>query len=157
MNADYAEVDQYSGQQGPPPPPPPPSHPDRPGYGHLPHGGGPPPSYMGRVTAGIIILLIGSIIMASTGFINDPYEEDYDDEDRDEYRDDVESYQDGVRTMNALGQIIQIIGLMILALGLATGALTDDRLGPAVRAGMLIAMGIIVGMKMGATTLYYWF
>lgn len=97
---------------------------------------GPSQNYMGLIIGGIVVLLVGGIIFISAGFINDP--EDYDER---------EDYQDQVRLITTLGSLIEYIGLIILSIGLIKGAVKDDSLHPNVRLGMLIALGLIVGLK----------
>jgi hypothetical protein len=141
--------------RGPPPRGPPPTHagPYRPSK-----------SYIGLIIIGIFILLIGGIIVASSGFLNDPYREDYvkdlniyDDEYDDavkDYEKDVEAYNDNTRNVNAIGSVIQYVGLILLGLGMVLGALRDTELSPNVRLGMLIALAIIIGFKIGGALLY---
>lgn len=81
-------------------------------------------------------MLVGGIIFISVGFVDDP--EDYDER---------EEYEDTVRTISTLGNIIQYVGLMVLSVGLIIGAIKDESLHANVRLGMLIAMGLIVGFK----------
>ncbi len=78
----------------------------------------------------------------SVGFIDDP-----DNADPWENDGDREEYQDTVRTITSLGNIIQYVGIMILSVGLIMGAIRDESLHGNVRLGMLIAMGLIIGFK----------
>jgi hypothetical protein len=98
----------------------------------------PPRTYIAFLLAGVILLLIGGIVLNSTGFIDDP------DQGTSESR---EEYSDTVRTYATIGSIIEYIGLMVLSIGLIIGAIKDDGLHANVRLGMLIAMGLIIGFK----------
>jgi hypothetical protein len=101
-----------------------------------------PRSYIGLLLAGVLLLLIGGIIYMSVGFIDDPDNADPWDSDTER-----EEYQDTVRTITSLGNIIQYVGIMILSVGLIMGAIRDESLHGNVRLGMLIAMGLIIGFK----------
>jgi hypothetical protein len=113
---------------------------------------GPPIGYMMLIIIGLIIFLVGGIIGYSTGFMDDPDPVDYDTSNPDEQEDwdkDTEEYSDGIRSMNAIGRIVELLGLMILSLGLVLGAVRDERLPAHVRLGLLIALGLIFGIKFG--------
>ena len=100
-------------------------------------GYGPTRTYVGLIMVGIIILLVGGLIYISAGFVDDP--DDFDD------RDD---YQDTVRLITTVGNLILFIGIILLSMGLINGALKDDSLHPNVRLGLLIAMGLIIGFRL---------
>ena len=128
-----------------------------PQQGPPPQYGGPPPSrreysppsrsYIGIILVGVIILMVGGIIIASGGFLDTPFEGDYDSDEYEDLYEDEEAYDDTVRLMKAVGNLLEYVGIIILAVGLILGALKDDKLQPEVRQGMLIAMGLIVGFK----------
>jgi purine-cytosine permease-like protein len=121
------------------PPPPPPQH--------AMHGYPQPRGYLGLIIIGIIIVMVGGIVLASWGFLDDP----------DENGEKREDYNDNVRTITTSGNLIQYVGLLILSIGLILGAVKDDTLPPNIRLGMVIAMGIIIGFKISYTyiPLYY--
>jgi len=110
--------------------------------------------YVIMVIIGLVILLVGGIIIASEGFLNDPYQNDYDD--LDDYQKEREDYFDTLRTMDAIGNLIQYIGLIPLSIGLIYGAVRDSRISPNIRLGMLITMGIIVGLKISSDLFPYY-
>lgn len=110
--------------------------------------------YVILVIVGVLILLIGGIIIASEGFLNDPYSDDYDD--LDDYQKEREDYLDTLRTMDAIGNLIQYIGLIPLSIGLIYGAVRDNRIPANIRLGMLITMGIIVGLKISTDLFPYY-
>ena len=105
----------------------------------------PPRTYIAFLLAGVILLLIGGIVVNSTGLIDDP--DEWDDGDREEY-------SDTVRTYATIGNMIEYIGIMVLSIGLIIGAIKDDGLHANVRLGMLIAMGLIIGFKI--MSIYPW-
>jgi hypothetical protein len=106
----------------------------------------PPRAYISLLLIGVILLLIGGMIYISTGLIDDP----------DEWNDDErEEYSDTLRTISAVGNLVEYVGLAILSIGLILGAVKDEGLHPNVRLGMLIALGLIVGFKI--MSLYPWF
>lgn len=136
--------------------------------------GMPPQVYMGRppvggylstIIIGIIILLIGGMIAVGAGFLDDPQQPDSDDyedwEDYEEalrdYRDEEEEFQDNTRLIQTIGNTVQYIGLILFSVGMLLGALTDRGLAPNIRLGMLVALGIIIGFKIGGSVFYYWF
>ncbi|UCH89450.1 MAG: hypothetical protein JSV49_02025 [Thermoplasmata archaeon] len=121
--------------------------------------------YVIMILVGIIILLVGGIVYVLPGFLDDPMQpepsdfsstEDYQ-EAAEEYREDREDYQDRTRLIQTIGLIIQYVGLMVFAIGMVLGALTDEDLSQYTKLGMLVAMGIIIGLKIGSSTIYYWF
>ena len=103
--------------------------------------------YVTLATIGIVILLIGGIITVSVGFLKQPDSDDYDD--TEDYHNAVEGYNDLRRIIPTLGAVIQYVGVILFALGLLTGGLTDTELSPNIRLGILIALGIIVGLMAG--------
>jgi purine-cytosine permease-like protein len=123
-----------------PPPPPPLQHHAMAGYPQ-------PRGYLGLIIIGIIIIMVGGIVLASWGFLDDP----------DENGEKREDYNDNVRTITTSGNLIQYVGLLILSIGLILGAVKDETLPPNIRLGMVIAMGIIIGFKISYTyiPLYY--
>ena len=129
------------GQQPPMPMPPPP-----PGFR-------PPGSvgYVALIIFGIIMLMVGSMIYVSWGFMDDP-----DSSDNDNYGKESEEYSDNIRTITTTGSIIQNIGLIILSIDLIIGATQDKNLSPNVRLGMLIAMGIIIGFGISSSYIPYY-
>ena len=86
-------------------------------------------------------------MIASGGFLDTPNASDYDADEQDDYQEDQEEYSDSLRVMKAVGNLLEYIGILLIALGLILGALKDERLQPQVRQGMIIAMGLIVGFK----------
>ncbi len=105
-----------------------------------------PPVKKGYVTLaimGIIILLIGGMVTVSVGFLEQPDSDDYDD--GQSYQDAMDGYSDLRRIIPTLGSVIQYVGVILFAIGMLTGGLTDNELSPNVRLGILIALGIIVG------------
>lgn len=132
MNEDYGS----SSRKGINEPPPPPFQPQPPIRGYIP-----------LIVAGIIILLVGGIIYVSWGFLDDP------DESNDS--DGREEYTDNIRTIAAVGDVIQYIGLIILSVGLLMGAITDNKLPINVRMAMVLAMGVIIGFKISSTVIPY--
>lgn len=151
----------------PPPPPEAPRGPPREMYKSPPRTGpyGPSKSYIGMIIIGIFILLIGGIIAVSSGFLDDPLSPDSDDYDdysdyekaQKKYREDIEAFKDNTRRITTIGSIIQYVGLILLGLGMVIGALRDAALPPNVRLGMLIALAIIIGFKIGGSLMYYYF
>ena len=86
--------------------------------------------------------------------MNDPYQDDYDDVD--DYQKEREDYFDTLRTLDAIGNLIQYIGLIPLSIGLIYGAARDNRLPANIRLGMLIAMAIVVGLKISSDLFPYY-
>jgi hypothetical protein len=121
--------------------------------------------YLTMILAGLAILIIGGIIAASAGFLNDPLQPDRDDFDDDgdydeaqkEFREDQEKFQDNTRYINAVGNVVQYIGLLAFGIGMITGALSDDKLSQNTKMGMFIAMAIIIGFKIAGSITYYYF
>ena len=106
-----------------------------------------PPSrgYLGLIIVGIIVLLVGGIIFASFGFLYPETESD------NIYSSSSYSkeYRDNRRIITTVGNIVEYIGVIILAIGLTIGAISDTSLHGNTKLGMLIAMGLIVGFKVG--------
>jgi hypothetical protein len=98
---------------------------------------GPSRNYIGLIMVGVIILLVGGLIYISAGFVNDP----------DDFS-DMDDYQDTVRLITTVGNLILFIGIILLCVGLINGALKDDSLHPNVKLGLLIAMGLIIGFRL---------
>jgi len=112
-----------------------------------------PPSrgYVGLIIIGIIVLLVGGIIYASHGLLEPEYESD------NEYYSSsslTKDYQNTRRTIIALGNIIEYIGVIFLAIGLTMGPINDTSLHGNTKLGMLIAMGLIVAFKVGGFFTY---
>jgi hypothetical protein len=108
-----------------------------------------PPSrgYVALIIVGIIILLVGGIIFVSIGFLEPKYEEStsmY--SSSDSY---TKEYKDNRRIITTLGNVFEYIGVILLSIGLTIGAIKDDSLPGNTKLGMLIAMGLIVGFKVG--------
>lgn len=127
----------------------------------------PSKGYISLITIGVIIVLIGCIIWASSGFLSPPnqYEDKYREESEwgssspnDKYYKDRADYSNTVRIISTIGNIIQTIGVVMLALGLALGGMKDKDLTANVRLGMIIAMGLIIAFKIttfvSTTSLY---
>ncbi len=95
--------------------------------------------FLAIIIIGIIIIMVGGIISACWGFIEDP--------DDDSDSDDREEYSDSIRILTSVGNLTQYIGIMILAIGLILGAVKETTLHPNIRLGMLIAMGLVIGFK----------
>ena len=126
-------------------------------------------SYISLIIIGIIILMVGGIILASMGFLEAPerpehpdysdygyysnysYQEAVDnyEEAEKKYDREYKEYTDNKRIMTTVGNQIQYIGVIFLSLGLIIGAIKDESLPENARLGMLIAMGLIVGFKIG--------
>ncbi len=106
-----------------------------------------PPSrgYLGLIIVGIIVLLVGGIIFASYGFL-DPETESDNIYSSSSYS---KEYRDNRRIITTVGNIVEYIGVIILAIGLTIGAISDTSLHGNTKLGMLIAMGLIVGFKVG--------
>jgi hypothetical protein len=150
----------YSGHT-PVPPPPPINEP----AGTLVYQRPPQKPYLTMILLGLAILIIGGIIAASAGFLNDPQRPDsrdfedsskFEDAEKD-YRDDQEKYKDNVRYINAVGGVVQYIGLMAFGIGMITGAISDKELSQNTKMGMFIAMAIIIGFKIAGSITYYYF
>jgi len=56
-------------------------------------------------------------------------------------------YSNNVRIISTIGNIIQTIGVIMLALGLALGGMKDSELTANVRLGMILGMALIVSYK----------
>ena len=93
--------------------------------------------------------MVGGIIYASWGFMDDP-DDDSDDKER-------EKYSDSIRILVTLGNFLEYIGIMILSIGLILGAVKGKSIHPNVRLGMLIAMGLVIGFKIFYTIMPYSF
>jgi hypothetical protein len=113
------------------------------------------PNFLSLIVIGIVIVLIGGIIIISFGFINDPDDEEYSSDNYSNYEKDLEEYMDMYRMVSALGSLVQYVGLIILSIGLIYGAVRAEYLPPNVRLGMLLAMGLIVGLKLGGLFIPY--
>ena len=120
--------------------------------------------YVTLILIGIAILLIGGIIGASAGFLDDPVRPDSDDfEDYSDYEKAIkkyneksEEYKDNTRQINTIGEIVKYIGLIGFAFGMVLGSFKDRELSPNTRLGMLVAMAIVIGFKISGSILYYW-
>jgi len=109
------------------------------------------PNYLSIAIVGIIILMIGSIIWVSGGFL-DPgsdasgilttYSTSTD-------------YKNNRRILTTVGNLVEYIGVFILSIGLLIGALGNNNLSANTRMGMLIAMGLIIGFKIGGFFNYF--
>jgi len=113
-------------------------------------------TYLMLIIVGIIILMIGGIINISLGFLDAPERPDYDDyvygssdyqDAVEQYNKDTEGYQDAKRLIPTIGQMFEYIGLLLLSLGLIIGSIKDDSLPANARLGLLLAFGLIVGLK----------
>jgi hypothetical protein len=126
---------------------------------------GPSKGYIGMIIIGVFILLIGGIVGVSHGFLNDPMSPDSDDYDnysdyekaQKNYRNDMEAFKDNGRVISTLGNIIQYVGLILLGVGMVLGSLRDTSLSPNIRLGMLLALAIIIGFKIGGSVVQYYF
>ena len=153
-------VDYRSSEHSVPPPPPGKSY-DHKSPRLRPARG----SYLTLAIIGIVIIIIGGIIGSLSGFIDDPLRPDSDDfNDMDdyqkadkEYREDSEKYKDNVRLVTTIGDIVEYIGVLAFGIGMLLGALTDNELSQYTKLGMLIAIGVIIGFKIGGAINYYWF
>ena len=103
--------------------------------------------YLALIIVGIIILLVGGIIWFSFGFL-DTGEDDSSSMTSSMYGGDKE-YRDNKRMITTIGNIVEYIGVIILSIGLTIGAINDKSLPANTRLGMLIAMGLTVGFKIG--------
>ena len=112
-----------------------------PGYSSPPSRG-----YLALIIVGIIILLVGGIIWFSFGFLDTG--EDDGNSVSSMYGGDKE-YRDNRRMITTIGNIVEYIGVILLSVGLTIGAINDKSLPANTRLGMLIAMGLIVGFKIG--------
>lgn len=113
--------------------------------------------YLYYITFAIIILVGGGIVTGSVGFLEDPEEVEYDHDDYNKYKKEREEYLDNIRWIQTLGNMIQYIGIMCLAIGIFLGAMKDENLPINVKLGMLIAFGLIVGLKISSSIIipYY--
>ena len=153
-------VPQTEHPQRPPPPPPSQQYITHSSRAEEPSNEG----YKILIIAGLIILLVGSIISACDGLINDPMSpdsDDYDDYDdyeeaQKQYRKDIEGYKDNIRYLRSTGSVIQFVGLIVFSSGIVLGALGTNKLSPNVRLGMLISMGLIVGFRIMGMIIMYW-
>ena len=109
--------------------------------------------YIGLIIIGIILMMVGGIVSVSWGLLDDP--DDYTYSSMDSDNTDQEDYEDNVRTIRTLGSIIMFIGAIPIAIGLVLGAINDESLHPNTRLGLLIAMGLIVGLKIASFLTYY--
>ena len=116
-------------------------------------GYGPGKGYFILVLVGIIILMVGGIIVASVGLMDSPDRKDYDDDEFEDYQEDYEEYNDAVRSMTGIGNLIQYIGLLFFALGVLIAVFKDSSLGNNTKLGLLIALGLMVGLKIAQTVL----
>ena len=108
-------------------------------------------TYVKFITIGLIVLMLGGVVTISANFINDPKRPDdsYDSEAQDKYDDDAERYKDTTRVIRASGGILQLIGVTFLCLGMVVLGIYNKNLSPYVRLGLLIAAGLIIGLKFG--------
>ncbi len=127
-------------------------------------------SYISLIIIGLIILMTGGIIITGMGFFEAPVQPEYPDysgsydaygnysysEAMEEYEEAVNNYEieykeynDNKRIIATVGNQIQYTGVILLAIGLIIGAVKDESLPENTRLGMLIAMGLIVGFKIG--------
>ena len=106
--------------------------------------------YVRYITIGILLLIVGYIIFYCISFIDDPNEYEYTgDNGNNDYQKDYEKYNDIKRPITATGSLLSSVGLMILSFGLILGAITDDKIPANARLGMLIAVGLIFGIRLG--------
>jgi hypothetical protein len=73
--------------------------------------------------------------------------DDYDDDEMDKYKDDMDTYDLIKRSLTTTGVIIKQIGLIIITIGIFIGAVVDEKLPPMARLGMFIAVGFILGFQ----------
>ena len=104
----------------------------------------PSKGYLSLIIVGIIILMVGGIIFISYGFL-DPG----DDSSMSSIYSGNKEYRDNRRIIATIGNMVEYIGVLILAIGLTIGSITDNSLHGNTKLGMLIAMGLIVGFKVG--------
>lgn len=134
---------------------PPPEQPP-PGYGPPPAYGPPPEPFfrannLQKILAfgllfGIIILLVGAILSASSGFISVDPEDDLDDQ-----KDD----QDLIGNLAASGQLVGAIGLFIIALFVILPLLQINDLSDKQRKLlMLLMMAVIIGFAFLTTNMF---
>ena len=120
--------------------------------------------YLQMIMIGIIIIMIGGIIFVSTGFLDTPDEPDYEDYNYnseeyqqavEKYEEDIEGTEDMKRIIPVIGNIFEYVGLMFLAIGLITGAIKDESLPANGRLGLLLAFGLVIGLKFITILLSY--
>lgn len=106
------------------------------------------------VLMGVLLFFIGTIILQSTTLFDPPDSSDYDYEDYDKYRKEVEEYQDSVRIFIGVGRILNWVGAMIIVLPLYLVGITDEKLDWKVRASMLTTATAIVITTLIVTMFY---
>ncbi len=91
---------------------------------------------------GILFIVAGYIISSSTGYMNPPERDDYDDDD--DYDDAMDFYYDLRDGLTTTGKIFEKVGIVVLVLALFIGAVVDEKLHAYVRVGMMVSIGLIV-------------
>jgi hypothetical protein len=139
------------GSEEPQPPAAPPAAPQGPPPAQpmMGRGYGPGKGYFILILVGLIILMVGGIIVASVGLMDDPDPKDYDFDEQDDLAEDIEEYNDAVRSMNSVGNLIQYIGLLFFGLGVLIAVFKDSSLANNTKLGLLIALGLMIGLKIG--------
>ncbi len=86
-------------------------------------------------------MIAGYIVTSSTGYMDPPERDDYDDDD--EYDDAKDFYSDLRDGLTTTGKIFEKVGIILLVLALFIGAIVDEKLPVYVRVGMIVSIGLI--------------
>jgi hypothetical protein len=95
--------------------------------------------FMGIFAAGIVILLLGMLLGNISGAI---YRPDWD-------SDEFDGYETATRWLSFFSSLIISIGMVIIACGSIIIAMLNPKIPPALRAGMVVAGGLILGLRFG--------
>lgn len=91
---------------------------------------------------GIFFMIAGYVVTSSTGYMDPPERDDYDD-DNDDYEDALDFYYDLKDGLTTTGKIFEHVGIIVLILALFIGAVVDEKLPVYVRVGMIVTIGLI--------------
>jgi hypothetical protein len=91
------------------------------------------------LAVGVLILLTGMLLGNIRGVIHQP---DYNSE-------EFDGYETTTRWFNFFSSLIINIGMVVIACGSIMTAMFNPRLPPALRAGFVVAGGLILGFRFG--------
>lgn len=95
--------------------------------------------YIGIFAVGILILLLGMLLGNISGVIHRP----------DFNSDDYDGYETATRWLNFFSSLIINFGMVVIACGSIIIGVFNSRVPPALRAGMVVAGGLVLGLRFG--------
>ncbi|MEW5761100.1 MAG: hypothetical protein AB1779_10090 [Candidatus Thermoplasmatota archaeon] len=94
---------------------------------------------------GILMIIVGGIVISSSGFLNTPYIDDF--SSLSDYSRAKENYEDTKRTVEATGNVIEYIGILLFSICMLFVGVKDESLPANVRLGIMIALALVIGLK----------